>query len=120
MSKKTITVAQATSTRQVELHEDGRVMRYDVRPVTRSVRRQLVDMQQRMDALQMPEDRPPSEEEEEAAVRALVDFIDVLLAPAGDTPRPASDVLFDAWMADLVTDEAIGQLVQDLTPDPPR
>jgi len=117
-----ITVAKATETRTVELTEDGTPLLYNVRPITRSVKRSILESQQRLDKLAPEDPLKISDEEEQAAMRALCDLIDVFLQPQDDKQRAAGDVLYDAWMDDVITEDAVGDLLTSLLPatDPPR
>lgn len=87
----------------VELGEHS----YTLRSVTRSVQKKLETALKELNAAENDTDGDKS-------IAAMVNAMDVLLAPSADAPA-AKKVLTDAWKADTLSVDAIGRLFDSIS-----
>lgn len=91
------------------------VRKFSLRLMTRSVKRQIVAANAKLDEANaaLPDEGAATPEQEEAVMRAACDLISVLLSSGEDSPE-AGDLLYDAWFEDRITDDQILGLMESL------
>lgn len=82
---------------------------YGLALLTRSKKKQIRELMKQIEALDT--DADIDDEQEEKTIRLFCDLISVFLVGGEDAPAPG-DLLFDAWVAEKITDDQITGLFQ--------